>query len=275
MITLSELQKQLTIGKEYTLSLSRGRKYPSVDYTESGIATLQEMVAIGRATGTIQKVEVKKEKEVYIKPKLSTLLDAEGSEPTTTSIAIAKQLKLRNNDLVRTIDRYVKTGYLTCTTVSRTIDTRFEGIRKKGDYDQFYTLNEKGTIKLLCKMRNTRAEEVLDAYIDAFTYYKQKDLYARLKQADEVTDNLRLAKAGQFKTAMISIKKDMGAEINHLINTQCTFIPFKTRHKTLWKAFTDQTGKTYAGADKASYESKKEFLNWLRGYVLRNKSKCK
>lgn len=89
-----------------------------------------------------------------------------------------------------------------------------------------------------------------------------------IENQNELNSELINLKATQTRTALKAVKNDIGVEINLYIGKLFHNIDsFPARHKAGRELYSRMTGKYYPGASKASLDSKKEYLAFLKEQV--------
>ena len=80
-------------------------------------------------------------------------------------------------------------------------------------------------------------------------------------------------KATETRTALKALKDDLGAEINRCVYKLFGNIEsFRQRHVSAHDLYKRMTGKTYLGAKNSSYESKCDYLEFLKTQINRLES---
>lgn len=80
-------------------------------------------------------------------------------------------------------------------------------------------------------------------------------------------DHLITLKANEYKTIQTERKAELGREINLLVSKiyyEDAGADYKEAHSMGHRDYAQSTGKTYLGATKSSYESKLEYLHFLK-----------
>jgi phage anti-repressor protein len=95
----------------------------------------------------------------------------------------------------------------------------------------------------------------------------EKELKVATKEIDTLNDRnveTLFLKAKETRTGINNIKRDIGVEINSLVQRAYGHITdYADRHRTAHKHYYFDTSKIYIGATKSSIDSKIAYKNWL------------
>jgi hypothetical protein len=204
-------------------------------------------------------------------------------EKAVTSTHLAELLDLE----IRSVDRLIAKHHY---KIAEYGEVRFEITPQN---KKVYYLNENQALFLGTLSRNSElVVEFKQALVTAYSQARKqkqlstldilelatkeiKELQKQNQAKDRVIEDQNVLhasmlsmKATESRTTLKALKDDIGVEINNYVNRLYPdTINYRDRHIKAHTLYKNTTGKVYGGAKKASLESKKDYLQFLKTRV--------